>query len=245
MTVMLKPQIWLRGGWPGDIEMATDEDRRAFFDHYYRWIRHYALMAELYGVEIFCIGTELLKMTAEHEAQWVDMIVRLRKLYSGKLVYAANWDRELDRITFWNHLDYIGVNAYYPLSKKDNPSEEELKAGFDRALEQIHSVHERYRKPVLVTEVGFTSTPTPWKAPHESGRRRPVNLEDQARSYDIVFQGLQDATTWVRGVYWWKWPSDLEHGGGGHTGFTPNGKPAENVVRKWYKLGSGVKSSKQ
>jgi hypothetical protein len=234
MTVMLKPQIWLHGGWPGDIRMKSKEDVRAFFEHYYRWIRHYALMAEHLEVPVLCIGTELRQMTVGNEVAWIEMIGRLRKLYSGRLVYAANWHGELDRLTFWRHLDYIGVNSYYPLSGKSNPRDEELKEGFRHAIDQIRVVYDRFRKPVLLTEIGFTSTPEPWREPHEPGRRKPVNLHDQARSYEIAFEGLSKETDWIRGVYWWKWPSDLGHGGSDHPGFTPNGKPAEEVVRKWY-----------
>jgi hypothetical protein len=234
MTVMLKPQIWVRGGWPGDIRMKREEDVRAFFEHYYRWIRHYALMAERLEVPVLCIGTELRQMTVGNEVAWIEMIERLRKLYSGRLVYAANWHGELDRLTFWRHLDYVGVNSYYPLSGKDDPGDEELKEGFRHAIDRIRAVHNRYRKPVLLTEIGFTSTPAPWRWPHEPGRRKPANVRDQARIYEIAFEGLTKETDWIRGVYWWKWPSDLDHGGPNHTGFTPNGKPAEEVVRKWY-----------
>jgi hypothetical protein len=234
MTVMLKPQIWMRGSWTGDIRMSTEEDRRAFFDHYYRWIRHYAMMAELYQVEVFCVGVELAQMTVGHEENWIDMFRRLRKLYSGRMVYAANWGEEFESLTFWGHLDYIGVDAYYPLSKKLSPSDDDLRDGFDQALSRIQSVHERYKKPVLLTEIGFTSTPAPWRRPHERDRRKPVSLADQARCYEIAFQGLKSSSSWIRGVYWWKWPSDLEHGGRGHNGFTPNEKAAQNVIRKWY-----------
>jgi hypothetical protein len=236
MTVMLKPQIWTRS-WPGDIRMGTDEDREAFFDHYYRWIRHYALLAEIYQVELLCVGVELIQMTVGHEREWVEMIEKLRKIYSGPMVYAANWNREFDRLTFWDHLDYIGVNAYFPLAYEDAPADEELKEGFRKALGTIRSVHQRYRKPVLVTEIGFTSTAAPWREPHVRDRSKPVNLDDQARVYEIAFSELAGTRSWIRGIYWWKWPSDLEHGGENHTGFTPNRKPAEDVVRKWY--GSG------
>ncbi len=233
MTVMLKPQIWTRG-WPGDIRMDSDADRQAFFDHYYRWIRHYALLAEIYHVELLCVGVELTQMTVGHEREWVEMIEKLRKIYSGPMVYAANWDREFDRITFWDHLDYIGVNAYYPLAHEDDPADEELREGFRRALGAVRSVHQRYQKPVLVTEIGFTSTAAPWREPHVRDRSKPVNLDDQARVYEIAFRELAGTRSWIRGIYWWKWPSDLEHGGEQHTGFTPNRKPAEDVVRKWY-----------
>jgi hypothetical protein len=234
MTVMLKPQIWMRGSWPGDIRISSEDERQVFFDHYYRWIRHYALMAERYRVEVLCVGVELAQMTVGHEEAWIEMIRRLRRLYSGRMVYAANWGEEFESLTFWDHLDYIGVDAYYPLSRNHSASDDDLRDGFDRVLSKIRNVYDRYQKPVLLTEIGFASTPAPWRQPHERDRRKPVSLEDQARCYEVAFQGLKSSTSWIRGVYWWKWPSDLEHGGRGHTGFTPNEKPAQNVVRKWY-----------
>ncbi|MFQ5788962.1 MAG: hypothetical protein ACE5JI_00635 [Acidobacteriota bacterium] len=234
MTVMLKPHIWLHSGWPGEIRMTGAEDRERFFDHYYRWIRHYALLAERLEAEILCVGVELAHMTEGNEGAWTRMIRELRKLYSGRIVYAANWDRELEQVKFWGELDYIGVNAYYPVSRKAHPTDGDLRAGFRRALEKIRSVHERYRKPVLLTEIGFASTPAPWRRPHEGNRRGPVSLEDQARSYQWAFAALRGSRSWMRGTYWWKWPSDLSHGGPGDAGFTPNGKPAEDVVRRWY-----------
>jgi hypothetical protein len=37
-------------------------------------------------------------------------------------------------------------------------------------------------------------------------------------------------------MYWWKWPTDPALGGAGDPGFTPNGKPAEEVIRRHYRL---------
>lgn len=234
MTVMLKPQIWIRGSWPGDIRMRDAADRRRFFERYYRWMRHYALMAEQARAEILCIGVELMSMTEGEPTDWSEMVHRIRRLYSGRLVYAANWYREFDHVRFWKDLDYIGVNAYYPLSGSREPSDEELRKGFDRVMEALRAVQERYDKPVLITEVGFTSTPAPWTQPHEHDRRKPVDLEAQARSYELAFAAFKNAPPWLRGLYWWKWPSDPSHGGARDTGFTPRGKPAEHVVRRWY-----------
>jgi hypothetical protein len=39
----------------------------------------------------------------------------IRKIYTGKLTYAANWD-DFDKVPFWKELDYIGIDAYFPLS---------------------------------------------------------------------------------------------------------------------------------
>lgn len=233
MSVMLKPHMWLTRSWPGAIEMKSDQDWEKFFAYYYRWIRHYALMAEMYRFEVLCVGVELAKATVGHEDEWRKMVGNLRKLYSGKLTYAANWGEEFEALGFWDAFDFIGLNCYYPLSDKEQPSDEELKSGFGDVVEKIESVHEKFNKPVVLTEIGFTSTPDPWREPHKDGRGRLLDLESQRRCYELVFQTLKKAD-WCSGIYWWKWPSYVEYGGLKSTGFTPCGKPAEQVVAKWY-----------
>ncbi|MDH3216679.1 MAG: hypothetical protein OEN01_10340 [Candidatus Krumholzibacteria bacterium] len=235
MQVMLKPHIWLGGGqWPGDIEMPSDKDWRQFFEYYEKWLRHYALLAEMYEIELLCIGVELSRATVGHEDRWSEIIGNVRSLYSGRITYAANWGEEFENVTFWDQLDFIGINCYYPLSNLDDPTFEDLKQGMRSVLRRIEPVHDRYRKPVLITEIGYTSTARPWKKPHEAAwGRRQTNLDHQALCYKAVMESLH-GQTWCQGIYWWKWPSFLEFGGPNNPGFTPNGKPAEEIVREWF-----------
>ena len=234
MTVMVKPQIWVRRGWPGDIDPESDADEERFFREYRHWIRHYALMAEAYDVPLLAIGTELENLTKGHRARWESIVEDIRCVYGGKLVYAANWGDEVENVDFWDLLDYIGVDFYYPLSFEDRPSDEDLMKGFESALDQIRKLHERYQKPVLLTEIGYASTKSPWKRPHASDKVRELAPEDQARAYAIAFRALEDETDWIHGMYWWKWPTNLDRGGPEHRGFSPNRKPAEEVIRRWY-----------
>jgi hypothetical protein len=235
MTVLLKPQIWLRRSWPGEIELRAVEEEERFFREYGRWIRHYALMAERNGVELLAIGTELSKVTRGRTSRWETIIRDTRLLYNGQLVYAANWGDEVEQIGFWPLLDFIGVDFYYPLSSEDSPSDEALREGFESALEPIRALSRRLSKPVLLTEIGYGSTRSPWKSPHSSDHGREPSAEHQARAYQAAFSALADETSWIRGMYWWKWPTDLALGGAGDPGFTPNGKPAEEVIRNGYR----------
>ncbi len=233
---MLKPHILMRGGnwgWPGEIEMQNEEDWQMFFKYYYSWIRHYALLADMYEMDIFCIGVELMETTRDHQAEWREIIARIRQIYHGPIVYAANWYEEFEQITFWDELDYIGLNLYYPLSKKDTVTLTDLKEGMQTGLPIIEKIVLKYNKPLLLTEVGFTSSAASWQNPHERKRRASVVLEDQALSYKAIFESFWDKE-WFYGFYWWKWPTYLENGGEQHNGFTPNGKPAEEVVKRWY-----------
>jgi len=233
MVTMLKPQVWIRGGWPGDVAMQTEADWQAFFEYYYRWIRHYALLAEMYNFDIFCIGVEFSKATLAREDAWRQLIGKIRKLYSGKLVYAANWGEEFENITFWDELDYIGIDCYYPLSKNANPTDRELKNNFKKVLNKIKAVSTGYNKQVLFTEIGFRSVAGTWENPHAQAGDRASNVQHQARAYEVVLQSLENQP-WCAGLFWWKWPTDLEDSDVADRRFIPAGKPAEKVVEKWF-----------
>lgn len=230
---MVKPQIWLRGSWPGDIEMQTPEDWDAFYEHYAQWITHYALLSEIFEVDILCIGTELTKATMHNEAWWAAFATSMRSIYSGQLVYAPNWGEEFESLSFWDAFDYIGVNSYYPLSDLDNPSDEDLLAGAKEVAKRMEAVHKQYKKSIIITEIGYPNSPAPWKLPYQEQRRAEARPMEQARCYKAMSEALV-GRKWLQGIYWWKWPSYLDRGGPDHRGFTPNNKPAEQVVAQWY-----------
>ncbi len=235
MRVMLKPHLWLgRGNWPGSIEMNNAADWDTWFDHYYRWIIHYALLAETSDIDMLCVGVELVKATVGREDRWLELFRHIRRVYRGQLVYAANWGDEFEKVTFWGALDFIGVDCYYPLSKSSEPTDDELARGTHEVLARLRTVAERYQRPLLLTEAGFTSQVEPWSDPHHRDYSSDVDLQAQERCYRVFCEGLENAA-WVNGVYWWKWPSDLSVGGADHNGFTPAGKPAEAVVQKWFR----------
>jgi len=233
MHTMLKPQIWLRGSWPGDIQMSSEEDWAAFFDSYYRWMRHYALLAEINGFDSFCIGVEFAKATLAKEKEWRELIKQIRGIYSGPLTYAANWGTEFEQLKFWDALDFIGLNCYYPLSKQEQPTKRDLKNGFENVVRKIEKVTNKFNKPLVFTEIGFRSVDGTWKNPHEDDKGRSFNEESQALAYEVVFEGLRNKD-WYKGIFWWKWPSYLDYRGPYNTGFAPTNKKTEEVVEKWF-----------
>lgn len=234
MAGLLKPQVWLGRSWPGDVAMENDADWDAFFTYYHRWIRHYALLAEIHQIEFFCVGVEFAQATLNREADWRQLIGRMRQLYSGQLTYAANWGEEFEKMAFWDEVDYIGLNCYYPLSSSATPGDEELKLAFAKVLEKAKKIADQFHKPLLFTEIGYTSTNTPWITPHKDRTGAPYDGEAQKRCYAIVMEALQHEKDWCKGIFWWKYPSYLSYGGEAHTGFSPNGKPAEDEIARWF-----------
>lgn len=234
MHTMLKPQIWIRGSWPGDIDMDSEQDWNRFFNNYYSWLRHYALLAEINGFDSLCLGVEFAKATLSKEKEWRQLIQQVRGIYSGPITYAANWGDEFEQLKFWDALDFIGINCYYPLSGQAQPSKRELKKAWQGVLSKIEKVQRHYNKPVVFTEIGFRSVESTWKNPHEEPKGRAFNEKNQALAYEVIFEGIQDKD-WCKGILWWKWPSYLTYQGPENTGFTPANKKAEKVVERWFK----------
>ena len=239
LRVMLKPHIWLRAPsadqWRGTIEMGTEEDWKRWFANYERFILHYAELASSEDVDLFCIGVELARTAIERENDWRTLIEKVRRRYSGPLVYAANWWEEYDLLPFWDALDYIGINAFFPLSDTPGPGLAALRRSAERIAGEIAILHMTTGKPVIFTEIGFKSirgtSVTPWEWPR---RFEPaIDPGAQARCYQAVLEAFWEKP-WFYGMYWWKWFSDLDLGGPADPGFTPQRKPAEDILSKWY-----------
>ncbi|MBK9168301.1 MAG: hypothetical protein IPM24_12645 [Bryobacterales bacterium] len=224
MLVLLKPQIWLRRGYPGEIEFDSEEDRARWFAEYARFLEHYAKLATRIEADLFSIGVEFARMT-RHESEWRSLIALARRHYNGPLTYTAAHGPEFESVRFWDALDYIGLSNYYPLS-------DGLSA--DRAVRAVEAVYRRYRKPVLFTEAGFASLKDPHLAPWDETPRE-WSGEDQARCYEAVFRAFYDKP-WFQGVYWWKVGTN-GYGGPEDGSHTPWGKPAMDVVARWYTQG--------
>ena len=236
MAVVLKPQVWLGGGhWPGDVEMTSESDWQAFFSHYYRWMRHYALIAEIYQLDVLCVGVEFAKATQQQSEQWVRLIEQLRSIYGGPVTYAANWGEEFENIDFWQSLDLIGLDCYYPLSQEDRPEPEQLQLAFAKKMDMALKLSRKWKRPLLFTEIGFSSNPAPWKSPHEDGRGQGYDGQAQEMAYAAAMQVFIEKGASCQGMLWWKYPSDLSEGGTGHSGFTPNDKPTEAALPGWFR----------
>lgn len=240
MQVMLKPQIWLRGSWPGEIRMEGEAEWGRFFQEYARWIGHYAFLAEVHGAASLCLGTELSAAALERPHDWRVLADGIRQLFTGRLGYCANWGEEVETLEFWDALDFIGVSFYYPLSRLPRPSDRALREAAVRALDRLEELGRRHGRPVILAEVGFASSPRPWQRPweEERGAGARVDLEAQARGYRALIQALEGRET-IQGIYWWKWPTTGPREPSNHAGFTPAGKPAEGIVAEWFRLRSG------
>jgi len=239
LKVMLKPHLELaEDTTKRRYQIGRDfreDDWRIWFASYEGFIKHYALFAEKKGVEQLCVGTEL-SATEARATEWRHIINEVRNHYSGSLTYSANFDRA-GNITWWDALDYIGVNAYYPLTDLDSPCLAELKKAWRPYVAGLRRLAVEWQKPVLFTEIGYRSADGANKRPWAWTEKRPVDLGEQADAYRATFESVFEKS-WLAGIYWWVWEVDAGQGGPGDDFYTPCGKPAEDILRFWYKAPS-------
>lgn len=235
IKIMVKPQIWVwRGEFTGDILMKTDEDWEMLENSYTDFALTYAKLAEETKAEVYCIGTELEEFVKNRPAYWKELIAKIRAVYKGRLTYAANWD-EYKRTPFWKDLDYIGVDAYFPLCEARDPSKEEMQEGWNKWKTTLLEVSQQNERPVLFTEFGYRSMDFTAKKPWlVDSNQMDVNLEAQADALKVLFDEFWNED-WFAGGFVWKWFIQHEQVGGSEDNrFTPQNKPAETVIRKHY-----------
>lgn len=237
LKVMLKPHLDLldESGTlcRSDIGFQNVADWRGWFREYLGFILRYAQLAQEESVELFCIGTELSFASQQTEFWINELIPAVRSLYRGGLTYAANWD-EYRRVGFWRELDYVGIDAYFPLAQEVRPAYETLKAAWRKWADEIEEWQKGLCKSVIFTEIGYRSCDRAAARPWEFSSSEAINLGIQSDCYQAALQALS-GRSWCRGIYWWYWKATPHAGGLCNREFTPQNKPAEIVLSYWYK----------
>ncbi len=235
LKVMLKPHLDLANDpnhWTGEIGQGlTEAQWTDWFASYTKFIGYYAQLAETYGADQYCVGIEL-SATEKRTDQWRAVVKSVRSLYSGPITYAANGGDET-RLAWWDSVDFIGVDAYYPLTNKNNPTIAELKSGWIPRITALGKLASKWNKKILFTEIGYRSLDGANQHPGDYQIGGAVDLQEQADAYQAAFESVFHQS-WFAGMYWWSWGTDPDEGGPRDAGFTPHDKPAEDILRAWY-----------
>lgn len=235
LEVMLKPQIWIRRGeFTGDINMSTEREWVLFEQLYKDFILLYACLAEEEQIGYFSIGTELHGFVKARPEFWIALIAEIRTFYSGKLTYAENWDK-IEKVPFWKSLDFIGVDAYFPLNNGKSPSVTELRKAWAPHKTAMKNLSEIAEKPILFTEYGYRNIDFAAREPWDSSRDLGANNNQlQADALEALYAEFW-FEPWFSGGFLWKWHQDHKLAGGlENDQFTPQNKPAETIVKTFY-----------
>lgn len=239
LKVHLKPHLWMSSGWRSNINFNTVEEWDSWFESYRVNMVRYAKIAALTKTELFCIGTELRTSIKEQPKKWNLLIDEIKEIYKGELTYAANWYDEYEHVSFWDRLDYIGIQAYFPLTKMENPDLNTIEKGWDEHLVELRKVHEKYLKPILFTEVGYKSESNATIKPWEWGSDFSILTKQKSdRTQQLAYEALFNkcwGQPWLAGVYIWEWNvRTMEESATTDLNFSPRFKPAENVIAKGF-----------
>jgi hypothetical protein len=232
LQVMVKPHIWFHDvDYSGDFKPDNEEEWKKFENSFFDYIICFAKIAEEKGAKLFCIGTELRQVVRNRPGYWQVLIDSVRKIYTGQLTYAANWD-DYEDVPFWDQLDYIGIDAYFPLSLLKTPSVKEIQEGWKKYEEILQAFSEKHNKPILFTEFGYRNASFcaayPWE---EKGR--DINNQAQANAYEGLFKTFA-GKPWFAGGFAWKWYADNAEKHLHEIDYTPQQKPAFKILQTFY-----------
>ena len=256
---------------------AGSAGANAFFASYQNMIVGQARLAQANGAAIFCIGTELDQITGPaYESYWSAIVAAVRGVFSGKLTYAADWDDAdspwqyggtglsagtgdiATQVSFWNQLDFVGVDEYAPISDLANPTLAQLVAGWTQTptdpttysvtgdqslIAYYQGVAAAIGKPLLFTEIGYANSSDADSSPATPGYDENGDADGavadptlQANLYAAFYQAWAQAGNGsLAGYYWWNW----EPGGAGVSPFSAQGDAAALAAISGDALASG------
>ncbi len=196
-----------------------------------------------YGIDRGVPGESFPGCTGRRDCEWRHVIHALRSPeyatfinhagqqgsnYTGKLIYAANWGGssdgasapEFETISWWDAIDYIGVDAYFPLTQMsadlDVASLEQawngtLQAGASgqkNITQRLATISAKFGKPILFTAAGYASSPGANSDPSAlagqgatSGQTTPVDGVEQLNDMQALLQTF-NGLPWWSGVFW-------------------------------------------
>ena len=203
LKILIKPHLAYWGSpfdWRGEITFEDEGQWKRFWDSYGSWIIRLAEVTR--DADGFVVGTELDR-TLAHEAEWRRIIREVRGRTPVPLTYAANWTA-YEKVPFWDTLDAIGIQAYFPVTEDPDVRQEALKAGWAERMKQLGQFSRLHDRRILFTELGynrsFRAALRPWESHTDGEAARAV----QQRCMRSALTAIREEPT-VIGAFLWKW----------------------------------------
>jgi hypothetical protein len=253
LSVMVRPLIdflnptesapYTVGDWRQDYQPTNVA---AFFASYKQMIVSEAEVAQANGAQMLSIGAELDQLTgSQYLPYWTDIINSVRAVFSGELTYSASWNTA-GEVSFWNQLNYEGIDCYVPLSNAANPTLQQLINGWldpatpsanpgayavignQSPIQYFESLAAQSGKPLIFTELGYANDSGAAADPAASGNSPDPAL--QAELYQAFFQAWQQSgSSSLVGTYFWEWDPNgsASNVGPNINSFSPQNSPAQ------------------
>ncbi len=197
------------GSWRGDF-LPADPD--GWFAAHRDLHTHYGALAEGLGVAAMSVGSEYTQTEARFADGWRSVIAASRAEFSGLLAYSANWNDAggagggFEGVPFWDDLDAIGVDAWFPLiGSGEAPEISALVEGWQPWLDRMEAVSLAFDRPVWFTEVGYASRVGAAARPWEWQKSDEPSAVTQENGYSAFFEAVYGQQDWVEGAFFWWW----------------------------------------
>lgn len=229
LLVALKPTVNCKNGtWRAHInffdkDVPCEPKWGNWFRSYTEFQLHFAKLAKETGCEMFIAGCEMVQTDRRNE-EWRELIAQIRTVYDGPVTYNADKYQE-DNVTWWDCVDYICSSGYYPIDD------------WDRQLDRIEAVVEKFKKPFFFAECGCMSTHGAGKVPNDWTVRGEIDLQEQADWYQTMFEACRKRS-FVQGfcLWDWAWKQYPLCKADANWGYDIYGKPAQQIVKKYYDM---------
>lgn len=203
LKIFITPHLAYWGSpfrWRGDIGFETEEQWQRFWTGYESWITQ--LAAACHDADGFAVGSELDR-TLGFEKEWRELIAAVRNRTGAALTYAANWDR-FEEVPFWDALDAIGIQAYFPLTENPDPDEQEIRRGWERWMTRLRSFSAAKNRTIVFTELGYSRTHDAPVRPWDGTNLTADAAALQETCLRVALEEV-DREPSIAGVFLWKW----------------------------------------
>ena len=242
------------GGALAQIEGTKIDYWKKWFTSFIEAEKYFADFAERVGIDALMIGAEYFGTEGQNE-YWEKIIEEVRRLYSNPITYEfTHMSRKTYDLNWFKNLDFLSYSYYPPAcapnmepldgdynpGAKDNPSKtvEEMMDYLSSRKQRIHSISKRFDgMPIAFTEYGVRSAHGCIMQPYNFLWDTYYDGQEQADYMEASFRTFWELPEWM-GFFWWKWDEtqnrpQYKGDPNGDKGFTIQGKPAEEVMRKW------------
>ncbi len=255
LKVLIAPQLCCS---PLDTANRTEGWWRTYFNETERFLLHFASLAEQADADAFsyAVGTwETEEAAIDIEREWRRIFGSIRNVFSGEvgqMVWVLGPDAspspvpipQPESVPWAGMLDFILVASDFPLSMKDDPTNEELKKGADAVLDGMKVFYDTYKKPILIRNGYFnvrnswkgqsfySISSIPWIGDPEAVLKESkyeFDTHDHARVVHAYFRAIAERP-WAIGYFhfgYTHWENPLS------PWMSIRGKPAEDIWRKW------------
>lgn len=256
LKVLVAPQLCCT---ESDTRNRSKEWWRTYFGETEKFLVHFATLAQQADADAFSYAVtswDQENIPIDVEQEWRRIFSSIRKVFEGEvgqMVWMGGVSPsptpipDAVSIKWADELDFILVHSDFPLSEKDNPTDEELKKRADEVLDGVKEFYDEFKIPVIVRNGYFnvkyswkgqsfySISSIPWISDPEAKLAESIyefDTEDHARTINAYLEAIAERP-WVIGYFhfgYTHWEDPLS------PWMSVRGKPAEDIWKKWNEL---------